>query len=236
MKNLLIIFPMSIEANKAFEYFDKGSMPKEGEFITLFNNDALKLSALVSGFGCGATRARIRNAIEKTSPHTVILCGCCGACSSKIGLGELLYSSKEHGEFCESLGMKKSKFATVDHIAEKDEKRILHETEAYEGVEMEGSIIEEELRKLNCDASFMHLRVISDGLSAELPSQFLRDIMNFEKGTIEITKKKLFLSFLKNPTLIFTLPKFAKEMGEFQKIYDKFLSEKFIPKLLKEFS
>lgn len=236
MKNLLIIFPMSIEASAAFEFFGKEKMPAEGTLCSLFENEHLKLSALVSGFGCPATRKRIADAMEKTSPSTVILCGCGGACSPNIALGDLLYSSESHGDFCESLGMKKSKIATVDHIAEKEEKRSLNEKGAYEAVEMEGSIVEEEMRKLCPNATFMHLRVISDGLSAELPSGFLKDIMNFDKGSIEITKKKLFISFLKRPGLIFTLPKFAKEMGIFQKGYDSFLSQKFLPKLLEEFS
>lgn len=223
MNKILFIFPTVFEGRAPLKRFGLTAKIEVGTYAELFFDEDTSLAALVSGFGCEASKKRMAAAIKNFAPNKIVLAGFCGACAPQLKNGQVIAEiTAEDADVLavlEKLGARRCKIACANHIAEKAEKEKLSER-GYAGVEMESDFLKQAMAENGNTAELFHLRWISDSLESDIPAAFFESAMDMATGKIFPKPMKIFWSILKSPKLLFSLIKFAKETAPVQKKYD----------------
>ena len=85
------------------------------------------------------------------------------------------------------------------------------------GVEMESEIFMRAVQKSSPDATFTHIRCISDSVDSKIPASFFTEAFDYRDGTLSL--RRIALQILKRPSLIIALRKFAEEVKPAHKKY-----------------
>ncbi len=213
MKKVLVIFPMIYEAAAPFAKYELKN-PQVGDFVDVIKNARVHTKALVAGFGCTATRERIKKSIAEFNPELVILAGFCGSCREDIKngdkLSEFFGNSPELESLIKEQNFRVAKMATVDRLADESKKRELAQN-GFDAVEMEAMLVREILREQNIP--FLHLRWVSDSVKCKIELPFFESTMNYETGEIKISAWNLIKFIARRPKLLFDLMAFNKELA-----------------------
>ena len=83
------------------------------------------------------------------------------------------------------------------------------------------------IKELSPNATFTHIRCISDSVDSKIPASFFSEVLDHRDGTLSL--RKISLQLLKRPSLLIALRKFAEEVKPAHKKYEetivKILSE-----------
>lgn len=212
MKKILVVFPMTYEAAPPFGKYGLKS-PKVGDFAELSNNGRVKIKALVSGFGCAATRKRIEKALSDYSPDVVLLAGYCGACNPDMENAECLSDSRNNSAELKNalapIGARNARIATVGKLADTREKSGLFKT-GYDGVEMEAQIVLDAMSTYCPKAEFFHIRWVSDSSKCKIEPSIFESMMRYDSGEIRISFRNLAKFVIMRPSLLKDLLDFRK--------------------------
>ena len=209
----LIICPTIFEALPVVEALGTKQKCAVGDCI-----ESNSIVCLVSGIGCNCSAERVKSAVEKYAPKTIILAGFCGACKKTFANGDLIYETTSPN--LATLGGKlrgtRGKIACVEKIADTTKKIELGEN-GFDGVEMEFDFF----KPYFANADFIHLRWISDSLGSDIPPDFFESTMDKQTGELNLSVWNLIKSLVKSPTLMIKLAKFGKEIAPAKKTYSK---------------
>lgn len=218
MKKTLMIFPTTFEGAVPFRFFGfkrvKTGMCKK---VAANADKSQNLCLLVSGTGCRNTEELVRKTAEEFKPERVIICGFAGACDPKLENGNFIYDTNDAdmnkilSQMCRRGAIKYS-----DHIVERTEKLELFKKGVL-GVEMESEIFMRAVQKSSPDATFTHIRCISDSVDSKIPASFFTEAFDYRDGTLSL--RRIALQILKRPSLIIALRKFAEEVKPAHKKY-----------------
>ena len=218
MPKYLILSPTVYEAKPLFNKFGIGGTPKTGACAESQNGE---ITVLATGIGCAASSTRVREAVKRLSPQVVVLAGYCGACREDLKNGDFIFEA-ENGDM-KSLALRhggtESKIDSVKKIAGTAEKLALGKA-GYAGVDMEGDIFREAVRKENDKIEFAHFRWISDSLESNIPPEFFQSAIDMGSGELRLSVVKIALQILKNPALPARLSRFGREIRPAKKRYD----------------
>ena len=223
MNKTLFIFPTVFEGRNALKKLGARGRIRVGTYAEVVFDGNTRFAALVSGFGCEASKQRMAGALKKFSPDKIILAGFCGACTENLKNGQIIFEMPENDDWLsdslKKLGAIRGKIACADHIVEKAEKIKLF-AEGFAGVEMEGDFLKSAVAESGQKCETVHIRWISDSLESGIPASFFESVMDKRTGAISANPLKIFWQILRSPKLIFSLLKFAKETAPVQKKYD----------------
>lgn len=215
---ILLVIPSVFEAAPLFKAVR--AKPTLGGVLDISEN----LRVLISGIGCEASRERLDGQLRDFAPNAVVLLGYAGACSGAFKNGDFLFDSDDPrvSELLGGFGFPKAKIAFSKNVAGAEQKRGFLDA-GFAAVEMESDWFLSAVRAAN--ASFTHVRCISDAANASVPPAILEASMDRRTGGVAPARMIFSRAFLKNPPAIFSLVKFGIEIVPVQKKYAKSIVE-----------
>ena len=215
---ILLVIPSVFEAAPVFKA--ARARPALGGVLNISEN----LRVLISGIGCEVSRGRLNGQLRDFAPNAVMLLGYAGACSDAFKNGDFLFDSDDPrvSELLGGFGFPKAKIAFSKSVAGAEQKREFLSA-GFAAVEMESGWFLSTVRAAN--ASFTHVRCISDAANASVPPAILEASMDRRTGGVFPARMFFSRAFLKNPLAIFSLVKFGVEIAPVQKKYAKCIVE-----------
>jgi len=219
MKRTLIIFPTIFEGTVPLKYLNCQRKIKTPiiEKFAIGNNSEKNLCVMISGIRCDNTVKLVDDTASEFKPERVIICGYCGACDPDLKNGNFICDSqdKELNNLLQTF-CRRGKIKCSDHIVDRDEKLELFKS-GYIGVEMEYDVFANAIKKHSPEATFAHIRCVSDSVESQIPASFFTATFDSRDGTL--STRRIILQLLLHPSLFKKLKHFADETKEAQKIY-----------------
>ena len=211
---ILLIFPTIFEAEALFKKSRRRAFLGARAQLDI---GQVRIHAIVSGIGCGASANRVRAFAEEVKPDMAILCGFCGACQESAKEGDVLFETKNGklGAAFRELGFAEGKIACAKQVAGFGQKTELA-GRGFAGVEMESDFFSGIFNAEN----FAHVRIVSDGVRSKIPAEFFDSMLDRTTGASSFSPKKFFSMALKSPSLPINLALFAFKAGKVKKLYD----------------
>ena len=223
-----MIFPTTFEGAAPFRHFGfkraKTGMCKK---ISANGCKYHNLCLLVSGMRCKSTEELVKKTADEFKPERVIICGFAGACDPKLENGDFIYDTND-ADMNKILSpiCRRGVIKCSDHIVERSEKLELFKRGIL-AVETESEVFMGAIKELSPNATFTHIRCISDSVDSKIPASFFSEVLDHRDGTLSL--RKISLQLLKRPSLLIALRKFAEEVKPAHKKYEetivKILSE-----------
>ncbi len=210
---VLLLFPTIFEAEAFFK--KAGKRASLGEVASLKVNE-VEFQGYIVGIGCKVSQDRLKAFLENKNFDFVMLCGFCGACSSELKEGDIVFETQNEtlNEILKSFGLS-GKIACEKEVAGFDRKIELFR-QGFCAVDMEADFF----KPLFDAEKFVHLRAVSDDINSKIPAEFFTSLMDFETGSSSFSVSKFFKLVLKNPTLPFILIDFARSANKAKNIYE----------------